>query len=289
MDNTKPMEGRICMITGATSGIGKVTALELARLGATVVVHGRNNEKCESTVKEIKEATGNMNVECMLADLSRMDDVRRLAEEFKAKYDRLHVLINNAGAVYLKRQETVDGFEMTLAVNHLSHFLLTNLLLGTLKASAPSRIINVSSRAHERGKMNFDDIHGKRGYFGMTSYGQSKLANVLFTYELARRLEGTKVTVNALHPGFVASGFGMNNTLMRIVRPIGNLIAISPEQGAQTSIYLASSPEVANVTGKYFVNRKEVKSSPASYDKESARKLWELSEEMTGLKKHSEA
>jgi len=281
---SKNMEGRICLITGATSGIGLVTARELAKQGATVIVHGRSKEKCEQVVKDVKTISGNSNVEFMLADLSKLSDVRNLAEEFKNRYNRLHVLINNAGAVYMRREETADGFEMTFGVNHISHFLLTNLLLDILKASAPSRIINVSSRAHERGKIDFNDLQARKRYFAMTAYGQSKLANVLFTYELARRLEGTNVSVNALHPGFVASGFGMNNNLMKLLRPIVKLIAISPEEGAKTTIYLATSPEAEGVSGKYFVERKAVKSSPASYDKEAAERLWKISEELTGIR-----
>jgi len=280
----KTMEGRVCLITGATSGIGRVTARVLAGKGATVVVHGRSREKCEAVVKEIRENTGSTRVEYMLADLAGLDDVRKLASDFKAKYKRLDVLLNNAGAVYMKRQETVDGFEMTFSVNHLSHFLLTYLLLDVLKTSAPSRIINVSSRAHERARMNFGDLQAKNGYSGMRAYGQSKLANVLFTYELARRLAGTGITANSLHPGFIATNFGMNNSLMKILRPIVRLIAISEEAGAKTSIYLASSPEMENVSGKYFVNEKAVESSNVSYSRDDAKRLWVMSLEMARLK-----
>ncbi|MBF8285333.1 MAG: Short-chain dehydrogenase [Anaerolineales bacterium] len=278
------MESKICMVTGATSGIGQVTARELARQGATVIVVGRSRERSEATVNRIKQQTDNPNVEYRLADLSVQKDIHQLAQEFKHKYQRLHVLVNNAGAIFLRRLESADGIEMTFALNHLNYFLLTHLLLDTLKASAPARIINVSSRAHARvSGLNFDDLQNKRGY-GMNVYGQSKLMNVLFTYELARRLEGTGIMVNALHPGFVATRFATNNGLLvRLARPVLDLFALSAEEGAQTMIYLATSPEVEGVTGKYFVKEKAVLSSPASYDEAAARRLWQISEKMTSL------
>ena len=230
------MQGKICLITGGTNGIGKSTAQELARMGATVVIVGRNAQKTAQVVEEIRAASGNKNVDSLLADLSSQQEVRRLADEFKSKYAQLHVLLNNAGAVFMQRQLSVDGIEMTFALNHLAYFLLTNLLLDTLKASAPARIINVSSDAHARGKIEFDNLQGERSY-SSGAYGNSKLANILFTMELARRLEGTGVTVNALHPGFVATGFGKNNPgfLMKIIRAAVPLIARSPEKGAETS------------------------------------------------------
>ena len=280
------MNNQTVMITGATSGIGAVAALELARKGARVVGVGRNPEKCAAAASRIAKETDNLNVEYLVADLSSQDQIHRLAEAFKAKYSRLDVLVNNAGAFFSKRQESVDGIEMTLALNHLNYFLLTNLLLDTLKASAPARIINVSSNAHMGTQINFADIESRRRYISWTAYAQSKLANVLFTYELARRLEGTGVTANALHPGFVATGFGQNNHDLvgwgtGIVQRIA---ARSPEQGARTIIYLASSAEVDQVSGKYFVDEKEARSSPASYDADTAMRLWELSAGMTGLK-----
>ncbi|MBP1704196.1 MAG: short-chain dehydrogenase/reductase, partial [Chloroflexi bacterium] len=273
------MNNQTVMITGATSGIGAVAALELARKGARVVGVGRNPEKCAAAASRIAKETDNLNVEYLVADLSSQDQIHRLAEAFKAKYSRLDVLVNNAGAFFSKRQESVDGIEMTLALNHLNYFLLTNLLLDTLKASAPARIINVSSNAHMGTQINFADIESRRRYISWTAYAQSKLANVLFTYELARRLEGTGVTANALHPGFVATGFGQNNHDLvgwgtRIVQRIA---ARSPEQGARTIIYLASSAEVDQVSGKYFVDEKEARSSPASYDADTALHLWDLS------------
>ncbi len=278
------MKDKVCLVTGATAGLGQATARQLARQGATVIVVGRSREKSEATVNEIKQQTGNPNVEYLLADLSVQKDIRQLAQAFKRKYPRLHVLVNNAGAIFLRRRESADGIEMTFALNHLSYFLLTNLLLDTLSAGAPARIINVSSRAHARAAgLNFDDLQNKRGY-GYNVYGQSKLMNVLFTYELARRLEGTRITVNALHPGFVASRFATNNgVLTRLARPVLDLFAIGVEEGAQTMVYLATSPEVEGMTGKYFYRQQAIPSSPASYDEAAARRLWEVSAAMTGL------
>jgi retinol dehydrogenase 12 len=278
------MKGKVCLVTGATSGIGKVTAQALAARGATVVAVGRNPAKSAATVAQIRQQTGNARVEFMLADLSSLQQVRQLASEFKKHYDRLHVLVNNAGAIYLSHRKSVDGIELTFALNHLNYFLLTQLLLDTLKASAPSRIVNVSSHMHHSASMNFDDWQGQRRYSGMSAYGQSKLANLLFTYELARRLEGSGVTVNALHPGMVATNFAANNGVLgRLARPFLNLVSISQEAGADTVIYLATSPEVEGVTGQYFVNRRPRHSSKESYDEATARRLWQLSEELAGL------
>ena len=278
------MKDKICIVTGATSGIGLVTAQMLAQQGATVIAVGRNPEKGTAIVVRIQQETGNPAVEFMLADLSVQAQVRRFVQEFKRRYSRLDVLINNAGGFFMKRQLSTDGIELTFALNHLGVFLLTNLLLDTLKASAPSRIVNVSSDAHKKAQINFKDLGLERKYNGMQAYGQSKLAVVLFTYELARRLEGTQITVNALHPGFVATNIGQNNGgLMKLFAPLIKLVAMSPKEGAETSIYLASSPDVVGVTGKYFDKEKVVVSSPASYDETAARRLWELSAEMTGL------
>jgi NAD(P)-dependent dehydrogenase (short-subunit alcohol dehydrogenase family) len=282
--NGETMKGKICMVTGATSGIGRETALALARTGAEVVVVGRNREKSEFTVSSIKKETSNNAVEYMLADLSSQAEIHQLVESFKSGHDRLDVLVNNAGGFFLFRKESVDGIEMFFALNHLAYFLLTNLLLDTIEASAPARIINVSSGSHLRAKINFDDLQNRRGYWGPRVYGESKLANVLFTYELARRLEGTGVTVNALHPGFVATNMGANNGwIVRLVRPLMNLKAIDVEQGARTPVYLATSPEIEDVTGKYFYKCREVSSSEASHDEAVARRLWQVSAEMTGL------
>jgi retinol dehydrogenase-12 len=268
------MIGKICLVTGATDGVGKVTAYALAEAGATVIGAGRNPAKIEAVQNELGDTRGSL--EFLTADLSSQAEVRTLADEFKRKYDRLHVLVNNAGALFTSRRESVDGIEMTFALNHLSYFLLTNLLLDTIKASAPARIINVSSDAHEGGSINFDDLDRRRQYSGWGAYNDSKLANIVFTYELARRLEGTGVTVNAVHPGFVHTNFshaaGLN---MR-----GPL---TPEEGADTQIWLATSDDLAGVTGKYFVRRRDTRSSNISYDKSVARQLWDESARMVGL------
>jgi len=302
-DPDRHMHGKMCLVTGAASGIGALTAQVLAQHGAAVIVVDRDSEKGDTTVNRIKQQTGNPAVEFMWADLSSQKAIRQLVQQFRNRYQRLDVLVNNAGAIFPRRQETVDGIEMTFALNHLGYFLLSNLLLDTIKASAPARIINVSSRAHARARIHFDDLQSRSSYHGLRAYEQSKLAIVLSTYELAHRLEGTGVTVNTLHPGTVATNFAANNggivgQLMRVVaanfaanngRDAGplmrllRLILISPEQGAQTSIYLAMSPEVESVTGKYFVKQKAVPSSPASYDTATASRLWQVSAEMTGL------
>jgi NAD(P)-dependent dehydrogenase (short-subunit alcohol dehydrogenase family) len=279
------MQGRICLITGGTNGIGKSTAQGLARLGATVVIVGRDVQKTAQVTEEIRSATGNENVDSLLADLSSQQAVRRLASDFKRKYSQLHVLLNNAGGTFTARQLSVDGIEMTFALNHLAYFLLTNLLLDTLKTSAPARIINVSSDAHSGGKIDFDNLQGERSYSSFGPYGNSKLANILFTTELARRLEGTDVTVNALHPGFTSTGFGKNNPgfFMKIMGVVVPLMARSPEKGAATSIYLASSPEVQSITGKYFVDCKVTQPAPQAADMAVARQLWDVSAEMVHL------
>jgi NAD(P)-dependent dehydrogenase (short-subunit alcohol dehydrogenase family) len=279
------MTGQVCLVTGATSGIGRATARALARLGATVVNVGRDPEKSAATAAQLKEQSGNPDVDFLLADLSSQAEIRRLARQFKKRYRRLDVLMNNAGAVFMQRRESVDGIEMTFALNHLAYFLLTNLLLDVLKASAPARVVNTSSELHKKAHLDFDDLQNARGYRGMDAYHQSKLANVLFTYELARRLEGTGVTANAFSPGLVATNLGMNNRglspLMK--RLVDRLIGVSPEEGAQTGVYLATSPEVSGVTGKYFVKQEAVLSSPETYDEAIAARLWQVSAELTGL------
>ena len=278
------MSGQVCMITGATSGIGLATARALARMDAHLVMVGRNPKKGADTVASIRQESGNDGVEFLLADLSVQAQVRRLAAEFQERHSRLDVLLNNAGGFYLRRKLSADGIEMTWALNLLSPFLLTNLLLDTLKASAPARIISVSSGMHNSAHLDFEDLEGERKYSGTGAYGQSKLALVLFTYELARRLEGTGVTVNALHPGFVATGIGQDGVpILKLVSPLLRLIAMSPEEGAETSIYLASSPEVKGVTGRYFVEKQSAQSSQASYDQAAAQRLWEVCVRMTGL------
>ncbi len=278
------MNGRTCLITGATSGIGRATAIELARRGATLVLVARDRGRGEDTVREIRERTDNCEVTLMLADLSSQQSIRELAREFLATNRPLHVLLNNAGVVNLHRTLTVDGIETVFAVNHLGYFLLTNLLLDRLKQSAPARIVNVASEVHKIGALDFDDLQNERRFRSMRVYGQSKFANILFTYELARRLAGTNVTVNCLHPGAVATGLGKNNGAWAqvLVRILGTFFR-TPEQGAATSIYLASSPAVAGVSGKYFMNGKERRSSKASYDDAAAKRLWDISAQMTGI------
>lgn len=277
------------MVTGATSGMGRVIARKLAQMGATVIIVGRSRERGTETLQRIVSATGNASVELMLADLSSQKEICQLAQQFKSRYQYLHVLVNNAGAWITSRQESIDGIEMTFALNHLGYFLLTNLLLDTLKASAPARIINVSSYGHKRTKMNFDDLQAKQGYNGMQTYRQSKLANVLFTYELARQLAGTGVTVNAVNPGLVATRFGLNNfgvipaRIVNLLIRVYGLVGTNAEQGAQTSIYLATSPNVEGITGKYFEKQTAVPSSEESYDPATASRLWQVSEAMTGL------
>ncbi len=278
------MQNKICLITGATSGIGQATAMGLAKLGATVVVAGRNEERCQNTVAYIQQETGNFHVDYLLADLSVQAQVRKMAENFKSRYKRLDVLVNNAGAINFFRRVTEDGLEMTFALNHLAYFLLTTLLLDTLKASAPARIVIVASNSHYGQHLDFDNLQLKRGYNPMRAYGRSKLCNLYFTYELARRLEGTSVTVNAMHPGFVATNMGANNGwLVRLFLPLIHRNSLTPEQGASTAVYLASSSDVEVVTGKFFVRERERDSDPVSYDEAAARRLWEVSERMTGL------
>jgi NAD(P)-dependent dehydrogenase (short-subunit alcohol dehydrogenase family) len=275
------LDGKTILITGATNGIGLVAAYELARMRAHTIIIGRDAQKCTSAVEDIKRETGNSEVEYIVADLSTRAGVQHAAHEFKKRHTRLDVLLNNAGAMFMQRLVTPDGIEMTFALNHLNYFHLTILLLDILKTTGASRVINVSSGAHQGAKMNFDDLQFEKHFQGMTAYGQSKLANILFTYELARKLEGTRVTTNALHPGFVNTGFAKNNNwLVKAGMSLLSPIQRSPKQGAQTSIYLASSPEVESVTGKYFVDSKAVPSDPASYNRASAERLWQISLEM---------
>ena len=293
------------MVTGAASGIGAVTAQALAQQGATVIGVDCDSEKGVNTVNQIRQKTGNLAVEFIHADLSEQKEIRQLAQQFSSRYQRLDVLVNNAGAIFPMRQETADGLEKTFALNYLAYFLLTNLLLETLEASAPARTLNVSSRAHARAQIDFDDLQCRASYTGLRAYEKSKLAIVLFTYELARRLDGTGVTVNTLHPGVVATNFSTKNRglvgwLMRLFAAnyatpnhgwgvnLLNRLAhhfgiIDPEQGAQTTIYLATSPEVEGITGKYFVESQAVSSSQASYDTMLASQLWQVSAALTGL------
>ncbi len=280
--NSPHMTGKVCLVTGATAGIGKVTATALAAQGSEVVITGRNQQKAEDTVQVIKAETGNDSIHYLLADYSDLQQVRDMAGAFNEQYSRLDVLVNNAGAFFNRRRPTPYGVEMTFVVNHLAPFLLTNLLLETLKSSAPARILNLSSDAHKQGTMDFDDLGFERGYFGIKAYGRSKLATNLFTYELARRLAGTGITVNAVHPGHVATDIWKNDFsfIGPALKWATGLFSLSPEQGADNSIYLASSPEVEGVTGKYFVKREAVPSAPLSYDEDVARQLWDVSENL---------
>lgn len=278
------MQGKTCLVTGATAGIGKETALALARMGARVIIVGRNSGKTAAVAAEIQAQTGNSQVEFLLADLSVQADVRRLAEAVKSRCTRLDVLVNNAGGIFPKRELTRDGYEMTFAFNHLGYFLLTSLLLDLLRQSAPARVVSVSSGAHVPARINFQDLMSERRYTPMRAYGQSKLANILFTYELARRLEGTGVTATCLHPGVVATNFGNASPLIGWFYRLFGRFMLTAAEGADTAVYLASAPEVEGVTGKYFVKRKEARSNAESYKLDVARRLWQVSEELTGLK-----
>ena len=278
------MEGKVVLVTGGTSGIGKAAATALAELGAEVVVSGRNKERGEAAVGEIRRRSGSEKVSVMLADLAVQAEVRGLADEFKERHDRLDVLVNNAGLIQSRRTETPDGIELTLAVNHLAPFLLTNLLVDLLRGSAPSRIITVSSEARRNAQIDFDDLQSRRRYRAFSVYGMTKLANVLFTYELAERLRGTGVVANCVHPGGVNTNFGHNNRsfgilLFRAFKPFMR----APAQGADTIVYLASSPGAGGMSGKYLMDRKEVTPAQPS-DEALQRRLWEVSEKLTGLK-----
>ncbi len=285
-DRPPDMSGKVCLITGATAGIGRLAARDLAAMGATVIVGGRDRRKAEATVDWIRGETGTPAVEYLLADLSSQREIHRMADRFKERYCVLHALVNNAGGFFAGRRETEDGIELTFALNHLAPFLLTHLLLEALRRGAPSRIINVSSRAHWSARgMDFGDLESRRRYSGWRAYSRSKLAVLLFSYELARRLEDTGVTVNALHPGFVATGFSRDaaGPLKPLLSLMERLLAVSPEEGARTIVRLAASPEVEGITGRYFVGGRAAPSSPGSYDQESARRLWEESARMAHL------
>jgi NAD(P)-dependent dehydrogenase (short-subunit alcohol dehydrogenase family) len=287
------MKGKICVVTGSNSGIGKETALSLAKIGAHVVMVVRNQEQGEKARLEIVKQTGNNSIDLMICDLSSMDSIRRFAQEFKRKYDRLDVLVNNAGAMFNKREVTQEGFERTLAVNYLGPFLLTHELIGLLKSSAPSRIINVSSGLAKNGKVDLDDLQSEKNYRGTKAYSQvrapvyanTKLMVMMFTYELARRLKDTGVTANVLMPGFVATNLGKNSgslsssLIFKMVRPM----QVSPKKGAETSVYLASLEDAKDVTGKCFAKKKEVQTCPVSYDEELQKRLWNKTESLLGL------
>jgi retinol dehydrogenase 14 len=279
-----PMAGRTVLVTGGTAGIGKATALGLARMGARVAIVGRDRGRTEDAAGEIR-ASGGGQVDALVADLSSQSAVRRLADEALRSLARINVLVNNAGGYWKTRHVTVDGLERTFAINHLAPFLLTNLLLDRLKHSAPARVVTVSSHAHAEGRIDFDDLQGERSYSGARAYNQSKLANVLFTYELARKLQATPVTANALHPGVVNTSFGAEDPsgVQRMFVPFMRPFMKTPAQGAATSIHLASAPELEQVTGRYFVNSKPKKSSKHSYDEATAARLWQVSADLIGL------
>jgi NAD(P)-dependent dehydrogenase (short-subunit alcohol dehydrogenase family) len=275
-------QGKVCIITGATDGIGKEVALNLAKMGFTLGLVGRNAKKISATESEIKATADNENITFFNADLSSMDQVRQLALEIQAKYNRIDVLLNNAGAYFTDYGKTDEGFENTFALNHLSYFLFTDLLLDTIKVSPQSRIVNVASNAHLNTNLDFENLQGFNGYKGWPAYCKSKLCNVMFTYELARRLEGSGTTANCLHPGFVHTNFGNNNkTSVRMSLTAAKALgAINVKKGAQTSIYLASSAEVDGVSGQYFSKCRPKTSSPQSQLLVAQQRLWSITEQL---------
>ncbi len=287
------MIARYCVVTGASSGIGKEIALGLAKQGGSVIMVCRDAERGRETLAEIRQKSGSKSLELFLADLSSQHQIRRLAASVKLKYEELHVLVNNAGIVMDKRVMTEDGIEMTFAVNYLAYFMLTNLLINLLKAGAPSRVVNLSSMAHRSAKLDFADLQGEKRYNRDTAYAQSKLADIFFTYELGRRLEGTGVTANCVCPGGVASRLWENSN--PLINYLFKTFTKGPDEGARLPVYLASSPEVEGLSGKYFQTREHLKfqhvktqgamckTSPVTYDVEAARKLWEVSEKLTGV------
>ena len=278
------MRDKLCLVTGANSGIGRATAEELARRGATAVMLCRDRGRGEAARARIESRVSGARLELLIADLGSQRSVRRAAEEFKSEHPRLDVLINNAGAFWGRRQVTGDGLEATFAINHLGHFLLTQLLEEELKASAPSRIVNVSSSAYKAARLNLADLQSERGYDGMRAYGNSKLANILFTYELARRLDGSGVTANCLHPGVVRTRIGRNAPLLiKLFFLVMKPLLLSPAKGAATTVYLATSPEVERVSGKYFVKQVPQPTAARTYTEQTARRLWEISEKLTDL------
>lgn len=278
------MDEKVCLVTGATRGIGLEAARALARLGATVVLVGRDPQRTQDALAEIRAAVPDAKLDSLLADFTSLSSVRKLAEDFKARYPRLDVLLNNAGLIMDRREETQDGFEATFGINHLAPFVLTNLLRDVLVASGPARIINVSSEAHRFAKLDFEDLQATRGYIPMRVYGNSKLANILFTRSLARRFAGTKVTANSLHPGVVATGFGHNaKGLFRHLVKLAGPFMLTAAKGARTSVYLASSPEVEGVTGEYFIRSRKAKPSRDARDEALAERLWQVSAELTGV------
>jgi len=278
------MTGKTVLVTGASQGIGRASAVALAKMGARVLIVCRDKTRGDKALADIRSQSGSSQVELLLGDFASLADIRRLAAEINAKEKRLDVLLNNAGAVNIHRTLTVDGYEATFAVNHLGYFLFTHLLLDLLKRSAPSRIVNVASSAHQRGRIDFDDLMREKAYSGFDAYGQSKLANILFTFELAEKLQGTGVTCNCVHPGVVATGFGQNQSswlkyAIKNARPF----FLSEESGAKTQVWLASSPEVEGVTGKYFARCREARTSRRALDVDVRKRLWQESLKLCGL------
>ncbi len=281
---TTDLKGKVFLVTGATEGIGKAAALDFAKRGATLALVARNPEKGARVVAALEAESGNEQIELFLADLSKRADIRKLADAFQKKYDRLDVLVNNAGAVYKTHELTDEGVELTFALNHVSYFLLTTLLLDLLKKTPGSRVVSTSSGAHRMGKLDLDDVVArKRGGAGFGAYGDSKLANIVFTRELARRLAGTGVTANCFHPGFVRTGFALNNKgIMKSLVKVGaSLFARTPEKGAETLIWLATSPEAAQLNGEYLHDKKVASISGRARDNLLATQLWELSEKLS--------
>jgi NAD(P)-dependent dehydrogenase (short-subunit alcohol dehydrogenase family) len=276
------LKGKVFLITGATSGIGKATSFAIASRGATAVLIARNPDLGEATLREIKSKTGNANCDLLIADLSSQVSVRSLAQQFLSRYPNLHILINNAGIALKKRTLSGEGIEMTFAVNHLAYFLLTNLLLERLKQNAPAHIINVSSEAHRNVNLDFENLQGEKRYSGFGAYSITKICNVLFTYELGRRLSGTNVTVNAVHPGY------LNTRIFRDTpgwfRVFVSLTAGRPQKGSEAIMHALDCAERDGVTARYFRGKKEARSSPSSYDEALAKRLWQLSEELTSLR-----
>ena len=279
------MQGKTCLVTGANAGIGKAAAMELARRGARVVLLCRSESRGRAALAEIERRGGNDSLDLLVADLASQRQIRAVAEEYLQRFERLDVLVNNAAVLaWRERRVNEDGLEMTFAVNHLAPFLLTGLLLDRMRQCAPSRIVTVASGAHRRTEIDFDDLQNERDYSPFDAYSRSKLANVYFTYELARRLEGTGVTANCLHPGVVSTAlFREMRPWQRVALWLGRPFLLKPERGADTAVYLAGASEVEGVTGRYFEKREEVSSSPVSYDTDIARRLWEVSETLTAF------
>ncbi len=279
------MDGKVCLVTGATNGIGLEASKALASLGATVVLVGRDRGRIETALTYVRHAVPDAKVDSLQADFTCLKEVRALAEAFKARYSRLDALLNNAGLVLHERQVTKDGFEATLGINHLAPFLLTHQLMDVLKSSGPARVVNVSSDAHKFARLDLSDLQAERGFRMMRVYGNSKLANILFTQALARRLQGSQVTTNCMHPGVVRTGFGHNTKgLMNFAVKTFAMFFLTAEQGARTLVYLASSPEVEGVSGQYFYKCRRKKPSRAARDEQLAERLWQVSEDLTGVK-----